>query len=227
MSTAVVSAMPFPATIDNTTYATPQELAAAVLKRAHEKPDTDHLLAQAAGAGTLSRDEAVGLCAALVQTGRPVPVAVGARLAKRLNDSALCSLLLLAHSALDMGTLLQTTTEDVSVEDLLLGAAAALAADHAEHRADVLQRLRVTGLGGDEIRLAAVHGTIAEIAQSLPSVLLEGLPSDTAESIATGLSRGGQFKQAILDALGSLNTSDKAKVWMAARRRGVELPETL
>ncbi|MFT6146904.1 MAG: hypothetical protein ACJAZO_003260 [Myxococcota bacterium] len=217
--------MPFPATIDDKTFATPQELAAAVMHRAQHQPDTDHLLAQAAHAGVLSRDEAVGLCAALIQTGRPITVAVGARLAKRLNDPALCGLLLLAHTALDMGTLLQTAGNNTSVEDLLLGAAAALAADHADHRADVLQRLRNTGQGGDEIRLVARHGTAKEIAQSLPSVLLEGLPADTAESIAAGLKRGGEPKQALLEALTTLDTADKAKVWMAARRLGVDLPD--
>lgn len=216
--------MPFPATVDDQTFATPQALAAAVLQRANSKPDTDHVLAQAAQAGTLSRDEVVGLCAALVQTGRPVPVSVGARLAKRLGDPALCGLLLLAHSALDMGTLLQSAGDDTSVEDLLLGAAAALAGDNVEQRADVLSRLRVTGLGGDEVRLVARHGTAAEIALSLPSVLLEGLPPDTSESIATGLKRGGEVKQAILDALTTLGSADKTKVWMAARRLGVQLP---
>ncbi len=217
--------MPFPAIVDDQTYATPQELALAVLQRAHNKPDTDHLLAQAAATGVLSRDEAVGLCAALVQTGRPVAVAVGARLAKRLDDPALCGLLLLAHAALDMGILLQSAGDDTSVEDLLLGAAATLAADNAEHRTDVLRRLRVTGLGGDEARLVAQHGTAKEIAQSLPSVLLEGLPTDCAGAIAAGLERGGEPKQAILDALRALNTADKAKVWMAATRLGVEMPD--
>lgn len=217
--------MPFPATVDDQTYATPQELAAAVLQRAQSKPDTDQRLADAAHSGVLSRDEAVGLCAALIQTGRPVAVAVGARLAKRLDAPALCSLLLLAHSALDMGTLLQTTTDDTSVEDLLLGAAAALAKDNTEQRADVLSRLRIAGLGADEAQLAARHGTAKEIAQSLPSVLLEGLPDNTADAIAAGLMRGGEPKQALLDALGVLDASDKARVWMAARQMGVELPE--
>jgi hypothetical protein len=215
--------MPFPAIVDDQTYATPQALAAAVLLRAHNKPDTDHLLARAAETGVLSRDEVVGLCAALIQTGRPVAVAVGARLAKRLGDPALCGLLLLAHTALDMGTLLQTAGDDTSIEDLLLSAAAELADGNAEQRADVLQRLRNTGLGADEARLVVRHGTAKEIALSLPSVLLEGLPADTAESIAVGLKRGGEAKQAILEALTALDSSDKAKVWMAAKRMGVQL----
>ena len=215
--------MPFPATVDDQTFATPQLLAAAVLLRAQTKPDTDHLLAQAAQTGVLTRDEVVGLCAALVQTGQPVAVAVGARLAKRLADPALCGLLLLAHSALDMGTLLQSAGDNTSVEDLLLGAAAALVTDNAEQRADVLRRLRITGLGGDEARLVVRHGTAAEIALSLPSVLLEGLPADCAESIAVGLKRGGAPKQAILDALSALDSADTAKVWMAARRLGVQV----
>ena len=90
----------------------------------------------------------------------------------------------------------------------------------------MLRRLRITGLGGDEARLVARHGTAKEIALSLPSVLLEGLPADCAESIAAGLKRGGPHKQAILDALTPLAPADKAKVWMAARRIGVELPDS-
>ena len=213
--------MPFPIAIDGQPYDTPRALAAEIMRRAlaGKRPDRD--LASAAQTGALSSAEAVGLCAALIQTGQPAPVAAGARLAKELGDSSLCRLLLLAHEALDIGTLLQATDEAVSVEDLILSAASSILPDDATLRAEVLRLLRHASLVADETRVLAKYGSPEEIAFGLPGVVLEGLPPNTAAPLAQALLRGEDIAQVITPVLQKLDPSDLATLWAAATRLGV------
>lgn len=213
--------MPFPCDVDGSSYATPQQLAAAVLTRARAGEQPERGLFAARQSESLSRDEAVGLCAALVQTGQPAAVATGARLAESLGDPALGPLLLLAHEALDVGTLLAVTVDGSSVEDCVLRAAAhLLPADHPR-RVDLLGLLRNAGLTAAEIKLLARSATADELSRDLSAALIEGLPEGTAGALAQAARRSEAHADAVRAASARLSPEEQVVLLTALRRAGV------
>lgn len=136
----------------------------------------------------LTRELAVGLCAALFQADEPGPVAEAARLAEHLGGRELADLLRLGWQGLDVGLLL---AEDPfrpgrSVEDALVHALAATAdlTDDAA-RADVLSAARNAGHPTVELRVLLAHSTEAEVLHWLPAVLQE--PNDDESEMIVAL----------------------------------------
>ena len=129
--------------------------------------------------GLLSRELAVGLCAALFQADEAGPVAEAARLAEHLGGRELADLLRLGWQGLDVGLLL---AEDPfrpgrSVEDALVRALAATAdLSNDDARSDVLAAARNAGHPTVELRVLLEHGSAPELRHWLPAVLLE--PTD-------------------------------------------------
>lgn len=213
--------MPFPVELDGHTFSRPPDLAVWVFDGARAGGFPERALARAAREGRLSRDEAVGLCAALVQTADPPVVVCGARLAAAVGEPTLARLLAVAVEALDVGTLLSLADDGRSVEDHLLEAAAALLTEDDAARAALLPRLRHAGLGAAEVRVLATRATAAELRALLPAALLEGLPPGTADALAAGLDREDEVAEALLDALVALPPADRARVWAACARAGL------
>lgn len=214
--------MPFPLDLDGNTFEAPPALAAWVFDAAKRGQFPERRLDWARREGRLSRDEAVGLAAALVQTADPVSVATGARFAVAVGDPALARLLAVAAEVLDVGTLLTSVDEEgTSVEDLLLAGAVSLLGDDADVRASLLVRLRNAGLAQLECQVLCTRGSPDEIAAHLPSVLVEGLPAGGAWGVATGLSREEPVREAILEALKALAPAARMRVYAEVASRGL------
>lgn len=212
--------MPFPVAYDGVRHDAPPSLAAAVFAAARSGRRPDVFVVRAAREGALSRDEAVGLCAALIQTQEPAAVAAGARAAAGVGDGALLRLLVVAAGSLDVGVLLTADADGRSVEDWLLDAAVALLGDEPDVRRALLDLLRPAGLVAHEVRVLALRGDADEIAAELPAALLEGLPPGAADPVARGLLRGGDVALALIAAVEPLSVADRRAAWAAAARHG-------
>lgn len=163
-------------------------------------------LAVAVRAGELSRAQAIGLSAALVQSGDAAAILEVAELAVDLDLTELAPLLRAAHDALDLGVLLRADprSSEGSVEDALLSCWAALASssDPANLR-ELLIKLRNAGLRPVELQVLLTHSTPALLAEWLPLFLAEPASAQEIEQILAVRQRSDQVAQVVEAALAS------------------------
>lgn len=218
--------MSFPLTLAGRTFDSGPDLARAVMDDAIAGGGTvvdGHRpaawLARAVREGELPRALAVGLSAALVQSGRTAGIVEVATLAADLGLTELASLLPAALDGLDVGVLLTPDPRqpDRSVEDALLDAWAAIAtAEDAASRDALLGRLRHAGLRGLELRVLARTGDPETVRQVLPPILVEELPVGDVATLAEALVRGPEVASAVCEAATPLNSAQRYAIWRAA-----------
>lgn len=203
--------MPFPVTWGSQAWNDGPALLAAVIADARagggevvEGQSPCLWVAEMVAAGSLERELAVGLVAALLQQREEAAALVeAARLAVSLDGTELSDLVLMALDAFDTGLLLTADPlrPGASVEDALLRAAWRLAdlSDPAT-RARVLPRLRNAGLSDLECMALVRHGTPEEIRIWLPAILVEAIPPGSVEALIEMLSAPGAVREAVLEA---------------------------
>lgn len=176
--------------------------------------------------GALDASMAVGLVAALLKSSDdPAVLAEAARIALALEHPALGDMLVACIEVYDTGLLLahDPLGEASSVEDVLLEAAVRLAnLDEASVRGSLLPRLRNAGLASLELTTLVGHGSVDELRQDLPGVLVEALPPGGAARIADRLQADPDAQEAILEVLWAGPDAPRSEVMTAllARKGG-------
>lgn len=222
--------MDFPLTIAGHTVASAPALAALVLDDARaggggvvpgQRPAV--WLAGAVEAGLVSRRLALGLAAALLQVGDPAGLVEAAELAARLGLKELGPVLRAAVDAVDVGVLLERApgAPDASVEDALLRGWAALApSDDPVALRALLERLRNAGLRALELSALVERGGSDLVAELLPFILAEELPSSDIEVLARAIARGPEFARAVIAGGSALPVVQRRAIVLAARALG-------
>jgi hypothetical protein len=186
-------------------------------------------LARLVHEGRLERKLAVGLCAALVRSGRPTAVAEAARLTESLDLHELADLLPAALDGLDVATLLmaEDPASERSVEDVLLGAwARVLRPDSAGSRDRLLTRLRNAGLRNLELAVLARTADPSTLSASLPPILVEDLATGDVAVLGQALVREPEVADALAKSAWLFSSSQRQSIWEAARARDPDLAAT-
>ena len=178
-------------------------------------------LSSAFEAGEVERELLLGLCAALVRSAHPQSVLEVALLAARCHLTELAPVFQAAVAGLDVGVLLHPDphADGASVEDALLRAWSSVEGGEGERLVALLDRLRHAGLRSEELAVLVRLADAETIARRLPPILVEALPVEDVDALATGLCRSGAIAHAIAAASGPLNGAQRYAVWRAAEAR--------